>query len=105
MSDAVNHPPHYLQNPSGIEVIDVTEHLNFCMGNAVKYILRADHKGDALTDLHKAEWYIAREIKRRELEQAESAMDALFEDPGFKVLVHKGVVTTEAETHLHRSTE
>jgi hypothetical protein len=102
MSDAVNHPAHYLQNPSGIEVIDVTEHLNFCMGNAVKYILRADHKGDPLTDLHKAEWYIAREIKRREIEQAEASMDGLFEGPGYQVLVHMGVAV---EDHLQRGDE
>lgn len=44
----------------------MTEHLNFCLGNALKYIWRADAKGDALEDLHKARWYIDREIARRE---------------------------------------
>lgn len=35
--DMVNHPPHYKKHPSGVEVIQITEHLNFCLGNAVKY--------------------------------------------------------------------
>ena len=43
----------------------VTEHMNFCLGNAVKYIWRADGKGDALEDLKKARWYLNREIERR----------------------------------------
>lgn len=62
--DMVNHPPHHKQHPSGIEVIEITEHMNFCLGNAVKYILRADHKGAQLEDLKKARWYIDREIAR-----------------------------------------
>jgi hypothetical protein len=66
MSDTVNHPPHYKWLP-GIEVIYITENLNFCMGNAVKYILRADHKGNPIEDMQKAVWYLNREIKRREL--------------------------------------
>jgi len=64
--DAVNSPPHYSQNPEGIETIQITRHLNFNMGNAIKYILRADHKGKALEDLRKAAWYLNDEIKRRE---------------------------------------
>ena len=66
MHDPVNHPQHYTSHPSGIEVIQITEHMNFCLGNAVKYILRADLKGNAVQDLQKAQWYIDREIKRRE---------------------------------------
>jgi len=66
MSDPVNHPDHYNQYP--VEVIEITEHLNFCLGNAVKYILRADFKGDPVQDLEKARWYIAREINRRNKE-------------------------------------
>lgn len=60
--DMVNHPPHYKQY--GIEVIEITEKLNFCKGNAVKYILRAEFKGNEIEDLEKAEWYIRREIDR-----------------------------------------
>ena len=61
----VDHPPHYNQHPSGIECIDVVEHMNFNLGNAVKYIWRAGLKSlDPVTDLEKARWYIDREIAR-----------------------------------------
>lgn len=63
--DPVNHPPHYNNHPSGIEAIQVCEHMNFCLGNAIKYIWRADHKNDDIEDLKKAVWYINREIERR----------------------------------------
>lgn len=63
--DPVNHPAHYLTHRSGIECIQITEHLNFCLGNAMKYIWRADEKGDAINDLSKAVWYLEREIQRR----------------------------------------
>lgn len=64
--DMVSHPPHYRNHPSGIECIQITEHLNFCIGNAIKYLWRADDKGDALENLRKARWYVDREIARRE---------------------------------------
>jgi len=64
-SDAVNHPPHYTQHPSGIECIQITEHMGFNLGNAVKYVWRADLKSDAIEDLKKARWYIDRELKKR----------------------------------------
>jgi hypothetical protein len=63
--DMVNHPPHYKAHPSGVECIQITEHMGFNLGNAVKYIWRADEKGNAVEDLKKAAWYIAREIERR----------------------------------------
>lgn len=66
INDPVDHPAHYTSHPSGIEAIQVTEHMGFCLGNAVKYIWRADLKADALEDLRKAAWYIQREIERRE---------------------------------------
>lgn len=62
--DPVNHPQHYTGHPSGVECIQITEHMNFCRGNAVKYIWRAGEKGDAVQDLEKAVWYIQREIAR-----------------------------------------
>lgn len=65
MSDPVNHPQHYNAHPSGVECIQVTEHMNFCIGNAVKYLWRAGLKGDALEDLKKAKFYVEREIARR----------------------------------------
>jgi hypothetical protein len=64
--DPINNPHHYTAHPSGIECIQITEHMGFCLGNAIKYIFRADHKGNALEDLKKARWYIDREIQRRE---------------------------------------
>jgi len=63
--DPVNHPPHYKAHPSGVECIEITEHMNFCLGNAVKYIWRADLKNNAVEDLKKAKWYLEREIIRR----------------------------------------
>ena len=65
MNDPVNHPPHYKQHPSGIECIQITEHMGFNLGNAIKYIWRADLKNDAIEDLRKARWYIDREIQKR----------------------------------------
>jgi hypothetical protein len=65
MSDAVDHPDHYNANPSGVECIDVVEHMPFNVGNAVKYLWRAGHKGNLLEDLRKAAWYIEREIQRQ----------------------------------------
>lgn len=73
MSDPINHPPHYKAHPSGIECIQITEHLNFCLGNAVKYIWRAELKSNALEDLKKARWYIDREISRRERKEQTNA--------------------------------
>lgn len=66
MEDLVNHPSHY--KVGGIETIDFIEAkgLNYHLGNAVKYISRADHKGTAIQDLKKAVWYILRDIKNRE---------------------------------------
>lgn len=64
-NDAVNHPKHYTQHPSGVECIQITEHMGFNLGNAMKYIWRADLKADAVEDLRKARWYIEREIQKR----------------------------------------
>ncbi len=64
MSDNVNHPRHYTEHPSGVECIQITEHMGFNLGNAVKYIWRADLKGNQVEDLKKAVWYINREIQR-----------------------------------------
>ncbi|WP_295442021.1 DUF3310 domain-containing protein [uncultured Thiodictyon sp.] len=66
MNDPVEHPAHYTAHPSGVECIQIAEHMNFCLGNALKYLWRAGLKGDAVEDLEKARWYIAREIRRRQ---------------------------------------
>jgi hypothetical protein len=63
--DVINHPPHYTAHPSGIECIQITEAMNFCLGNAIKYIWRADLKHNAIEDLKKAVWYVNKEIERR----------------------------------------
>jgi len=68
-NDAVNHPSHYTKHPSGIECIQITEHMSFNLGNAVKYIWRADLKGNTIEDLRKAQWYIDRELAKRQNEQ------------------------------------
>ncbi|NDB70341.1 MAG: DUF3310 domain-containing protein [Methylocystaceae bacterium] len=60
--DVVTRPKHYTQHPSGVECITITEHFNFCIGNAIKYLWRAGLKGDAIEDLKKARWYIDREL-------------------------------------------
>lgn len=62
-NDPINHPLHYTVHPSGIECITVVEHMNFNIGNAVKYLWRANHK-NGLEDLKKAAWYVQREIER-----------------------------------------
>ena len=63
--DNVNHPKHYTSHKSGVECIQVTEHMNFCIGNAIKYLWRAGLKGNSqIEDLEKAIWYINREIER-----------------------------------------
>lgn len=70
--DPVNHPAHYTSHParcacgSGIECIQITEHMSFLIGNVIKYVWRADAKGNALEDLKKARFYLDREIAKRE---------------------------------------
>jgi hypothetical protein len=63
--DNVNKPKHYTAHPSGVECIQITEHMGFNLGNAIKYLWRADHKDNAIQDLRKAAWYIDREINKR----------------------------------------
>lgn len=63
--DPVNHPKHYTAHPSGIECIEITRHMGFNLGNAMKYIWRADLKEDAVQDLEKAIWYLMDEIEKR----------------------------------------
>lgn len=64
--DYVERPPHYTKHPSGVECIQITEHMGFNLGNALKYIWRCDLKHDAVEDLRKALWYINREVSKRE---------------------------------------
>ena len=66
-SSSIN-PNHYKSHPSGVECIQIAQSMSFCLGNAVKYIWRADlkHDDNGAEDLLKAEWYIKREIQRRQ---------------------------------------
>jgi Protein of unknwon function (DUF3310) len=65
--DMVNHPPHYNSHPSGIECIEITRHMNFNLGNVVKYVWRSGLKeGVSIQDLKKAAWYLNDEIEMRE---------------------------------------
>jgi hypothetical protein len=71
--DAVNHPAHYQSDvircdscKSPIECIEVTRHMNFNLGNAIKYIWRSENKGKQIEDLRKAAWYLNDEIERLE---------------------------------------
>lgn len=64
--DPVNHPSHYTSHPSGVEAIEITRHMGFNLGNAMKYLWRNGLKDGqpAVQDLEKAVWYIQDEIKR-----------------------------------------
>ncbi len=73
--DMVAHPEHYNAHPSGVECITVTEHMNFNLGNAVKYIWRHERK-NGVEDLKKALWYITREIARVEAARRDEVKDA-----------------------------
>lgn len=71
--DNINHPSHYTSHPAKcecgkqIECIDVTRHMSFNLGNAIKYLWRFEHK-NGIEDLKKARWYLDDEIKKRETE-------------------------------------
>ena len=75
--ELVNHPKHYTSHPSGVECIQITEHYNFCVGNAIKYLWRNGLKEDKgrpvvrkqIEDLKKSIWYIEREIYNLEKEE------------------------------------
>lgn len=66
--DPINKPKHYNSHPSGIECIEITQHHDFCTGNAIKYLWRQGLKDgeNSVTDLKKAVWYIERKIKQIE---------------------------------------
>ena len=70
MTDMVNHPKHYTDHPTGIECIDIVEHMPFNRGAAIKYIWRAGKKHDIVEDLKKAKWFIEREIARVENQES-----------------------------------
>tara|TARA_B100000214_G_C23772262_1_gene537313 strand:+ start:339 stop:554 length:216 start_codon:yes stop_codon:yes gene_type:complete len=67
MTEKINHPNHY--NSGSLEVIEVIDDAGlgegFCLGNALKYILRARHKENYVEDLEKAKWYLDYLIQRK----------------------------------------
>lgn len=63
--DPVEHPPHYMSHPSGVECIQVAEFMSFNLGSCLKYLWRCDLKNNAIQDLEKARWYLDREINKR----------------------------------------
>jgi len=95
MTDLVNHPPHYNNSPAHcecgrrIECIDITRHMSFNIGNAVKYLWRFQDK-NGIEDLKKARWYLEDVINqleqrnRKQMENSEHALDSLkYIDPSF----------------------
>jgi Protein of unknwon function (DUF3310) len=80
--DAVNHPRHYTSHPSGVECIEITRHMGFNTGNAMKYVWRADlkHADGGIEDLEKAEFYIKDEIAKRKAEKAKKQSGSLIVD-------------------------
>jgi hypothetical protein len=103
----VDHPQHYNSHPSGVEAIDICEHMSFSLGNAFKYAYRAGHKWDTVEDMRKAKWYLVREAMFRRKQRPWF---------GLRALVHKhlsqrlrrdmrAVVHTETRCapHLHRA--
>ena len=62
MSDLINHPPHYTEHPSKIECIEITRHLDFNRGCAIKYLWRCGKKDSVNQELKKAIWYLNDEI-------------------------------------------
>lgn len=64
--DPVKRPKHYNAHPSGVECIEITRHMNFNLGNAIKYLWRHAEKGSPIQDLEKAIWYIEDEMKTRD---------------------------------------
>ena len=77
MVDMINSPPHYNSSAAHcscgrrLECIDVTQHMNFNLGNAIKYLWRAEHK-NGTEDLLKAVWYINCEIRRLNVKRKEN---------------------------------
>ena len=64
-------PLHYKSHPSGIEAIEITQHEDFLIGNVFKYLLRRKFKGQELTDVRKALWYLKKEEERLTKEQGD----------------------------------
>lgn len=88
MAESVDHPRHYNAHASGIECVDIAEHLGFNQGNALKYLWRAGEKDQAkvIEDMRKARWYLARELARKSMPAL--ALPAEVNRMAMKVMVH-----------------
>jgi hypothetical protein len=86
-NERVDHPRHYNQHPSGVECIELIEHLPTNLGNAVKYIWRCGLKATEtpLRDLQSAYWYTNRELERIEL------YDLDVDDPPRTAILWRGI--------------
>lgn len=108
MNDRVNQPKHYTSHPSGVECITISQHYNFCVGNAIKYCWRAglkeEHGSDPvekqIEDLKKAVWYLNREIKNLE-EGAYDGKEKQTKNQGMA----KVKIGSESEVHVSGSPE
>ena len=66
LNDPVKHPKHYTWHPSGVECMTIVRGFNFCIGGAIKYLWRCEHKGNKVQDLRKAIQLIKEEIAKEE---------------------------------------
>lgn len=108
MADQVNHPAHYnmggpkeADGTAKYETIKVIEDwsLGFCMGNALKYILRAPHKGTEKQDLDKARWYLARDSDHPDRDGPEFSMTAEEVASAWELPVHLALTVGHIRHH------
>lgn len=95
----VAHPKHYNAHPSGIECLDVVERMPFCLGNAVKYLWRADHKGNSAEDVQKALFYLDRVLTDRTTNRL-GQTDAILTSYAARLKHHIADPNTAAICHL-----
>jgi len=93
-NDPVHYPRHYTAHSSGVECVDIAEHLSFNLGNALKYVWRCEHKGRKEEDLKKALWYVRREKRLVSLTESPQI------DPMIALYVQKTLDAEESESTL-----
>lgn len=98
-NDLINHPAHYTSCPSGIECIEITELLPFCLGNCYKYLHRAGLKGDELTDLQKAVFY-ARRAYLNDEKLTETAQSLIFKVARHQADEKRKILSCFAAAHI-----
>lgn len=87
--DPINHPRHSVEQSATIEPIEVLRWAPFDLGCALKYMIRAGHKDDALTDLKKAAWYANYALESCETDSR--PYDRFFHRYGFILLAFPGM--------------